>query len=578
MKKLIAVTALLCASTGMLAGSANGESLRALINHRIEENMLAEKKKKGGSNSATDGLICKSDTKKQDDRTCEPPTGAAKELAARCDECVQECHVWGDPHLKPYSNGCSVNVFHAASNKDDALGWYNYLEVPGLKVELWVQKIKSKGHKPYVFKVRVNGKVQMDVAEYGSFQECGKAEGKWLYHDLKSDNKESVRSELFINCRDKGNVKQLEVLSRMIDQAATPSVKTSDRRASSSDALNYWATAKGGCVDWVTYGVLPTPSESQTTAKAKDKTEFNCKGTSKLATVSGRKCVCAAECAAWGDPHVKDFKRKNANKAKNTFVMPKAADMQPHDRVMYTFQDRFATFIEVDECEFIVSAEVWMLKPGAASKYSACNPRAGDSGFIKEKDYEIVRVKAEDVCQGSGTTNPTRTVIQIPDPSNPDYGSDLYDDEAGGYPLGRQAYLSSGVLTPIDGDFDDEPTDAQQCVKDQGHDAKADFEVNMGGVEVYLKCHIRPDGHVYFNICNNRGNMIQQTFSDAAAGSDVGSQAIETFMNVEKAGRSGGWCATGDVLSAGASIASSAYEQRGVGEAGGFKFTDSNTQ
>jgi hypothetical protein len=295
--------------------------------------------------------------------------------------------------------------------------------------------------------------------------------------------------------------------------------------------------------------------------------------------MDGRQCSCSAECAAYGDPHVTDFQRGASNKVGEAFLMPKAATWNEWESIMYTAEQMFAVNIAVDECEFVAEATVYMMKPEMMKKFNACDKNRPTADDLTLDDYDIVRIKADEYCANSTKASSTgdRETITIPSMTDDAMGAAYFDQDTLGFNMGRQALYNDEIIR-MDGSADEEPTEMAQCLKQLGYGNSAQKnaeEVYLGGSSVILKCHQRPDNAYYFNICVNRRGLRAEI-----TGSDAWDQSVnnDLFVNVEKASKTGGWCATGDLKKGSSSQAStmqmSSFENRGVEQTTGFKLLE----
>ncbi len=566
---LLVVAALVVA---VMVCQADGAELRALIQQQMEGRLRSNAQQLLGARKKNK---CKPESKKTESRTCEPPDSVEsnKKVQNRCNNCQQQCHAFGDPHLKTFDNQCTTKVFTTP-------GTWKFFEAPDFTFEVRSGKAYSK--RIHILDAYINGEHVMNYKDCGQPRPPEKqtpvtiSDTVQLYSDAakKNGGDPDVTVEYYVGCKYKGKYMSLEVLVTVTDQNQDKSPNKWDRSSTSSDAMTYWSTARGACLDWI--------GDGGADAMSVEDTEWDCKKTSAIASMDGRQCSCSAECAAYGDPHVTDFQRGASNEVGKAFLMPKSTTWNEWESIMYTAEELFAVSIAVDECEFVAEATVYMMKNETMKRFTACDKNRPSADDLTLDDYDVVRIKADEYCAGSTKASSTgdRETITIPSMTDDAMGAAYFDQDTQGFNMGRQA-MYNGEIILLDGSANEEPTEMAQCLKQLGYGDSAQKnseEVYLGGGSVILKCHQRPDSAYYFNICVNRRGLRAEI-----TGSDAWDQTInnDLFTHVEKASKTGGWCATGDLKKGSSSQAStmqmSSFENRGVEETSGFTLLDGGT-
>jgi hypothetical protein len=310
----------------------------------------------------------------------------------------------------------------------------------------------------------------------------------------------------------------------------------------------FFANDFGMCTDHVVHGnpwiKNPTPKDY----------ELNCNRQSDTG-LNGRVCECDAICGAFGDPYITDFKRegcRKTNKNSCNFQMPKKPTRE--EAIFYSVQERFAVEMILDECEFIHGVRVWILKENIESTFVGCSGKSNNVAALSDSDYEYYEILAKDHCSLKDTIASKRKTIHVPSSVDPALAQHRYDANKDGFNLGKAVLMGDGSLVPIP-----DNVGVSTCLGNKGF-SKADVAgaksvVNFGSVSLTLRCHIRAgrkDGSQYFNMCVNRKGVSQEDFIGGGKGAAQSLTAYNSnvdknlFANLEKAARTGGWCATAD--------------------------------
>jgi hypothetical protein len=566
------------AAVSALVGAVSGASLREVM----RADMAAELEATGTSRNTKNSILhknCKNDNTKTEDRMCEPSEDNNGQ--ARCNDCVQSCHVWGDPHMVTFDSECAVSVFF---HPGQYIYWGQINKAASQEFIIWAEvgiKNSDIGNKPWVLKAYVQDPSRPamfpdEKTLVADANDCTK-KGEVLFSDTKkmwSDhawaNKDSgsvkdVDVTTLIKCRKKHGPWQLEIYTEVHDELSkqSPSFSKLDVFPYSTSTQFFWNDF-GACVNPYSFGDkpwdgqieswnLPVDEEQNRALRAAEE----CNRVSSMGSQAGHVCKCSMECALWGDPHVKTFWKKSTRTASRSFQMPKASTGALTDELsfVYQMQNKFAVRVEVDDCELINTVTVYAMKESVQRQMNGCNNKALTTEWINSNDFQRFRFVADEECQDrtdtGGNGRAKRKTIMWP--SSDDDSKEFYDEDLGGMFLGRSVMTAAGRLVPIPTDMN--PNNVQKCATDalsaagvstaSGED-QVRFDVDMGTAKIVLKCHNRAgskDLKPYFNLCVNRDNIEPKAFGSYVATPD---QQKFILNNIEFQSRNSGWCTTGD--------------------------------
>jgi hypothetical protein len=377
----------------------------------------------------------------------------------------------------------------------------------------------------------------------------------------RASGKKDLKIEYYFGCRKKHRVWALEAWIKVIDDDSPDHKNIDSQLAPYSLSTRMLENDSGACVAWLTYGrneEFATPEAEETAHLNSLDKDFNAGRTSNVKSTPGRQCKCSAECAIWGDPYVNDYFAPNSRSAKKNFQIPKSSVITQAQRIIYSNQNKYAVGVEMNACEFITRAYVYIIKPDCLAKMESCNKDlATSTDFLDANCYEKFVIDAETECSAPGAfSKKNRKKIQIPS-DYPDYGEDFFSSVANGYALGQGVVNADGVLVPVNSNKPD------KCAQQLGV-ASSDTFVDLGSIRTILKCHTSVESIPYFNVCIQREGL---TTYDGQ-----GTQKTADVATMELQSRSSGWCATGDFAPGGeaATMADSAFTHRNPGETNTF--------
>lgn len=569
------------AAVSALVGAVSGASLREVM----RADLAAELEATGTSKNTKNSILhknCKNDNTKTEDRMCEPSDDNNGE--ARCNDCIQSCHVWGDPHMVTFDSECAVSVFFEPGQY---IFWGQKNDKADQKYVIWAEvemKGSDMGEKPWIVKAYIQDpsrpvKFPETKTLVADAADCKKV-GETIYTDSKkmwSDAGWANRADggtkdvdvvTMIKCRKKHGPWQLEIYTEVHDEESlrSPSFNKLDVFPYKTSTTFFWNDF-GACVNPYSFGDKPTTSLPQVNNLPVDeeqnlqlRAKEECNRKSKMGSQAGRICKCSMECALWGDPHVKTFWKKSTRKAKNSFQMPKASTGALTDELsfVYQMQNRMAVRVQVDDCELINTVTVYALKESAQKKMTECNQKALTTEWLASNDFKRFEFVADDLCTdrtdtGGNGKDKRKTIMW---PSADAESAEFYDENFGGMSLGRSLMTGAGRLVPVPADMN--TNKVQQCATDalsaagvsiaSDEDHLVRWDVNMGTAKVVLKCHNRAGSRnlkPYFNLCVQRDNIEPKVF-----GSYVPSEGQKQYIlnNIEFQSQNSGWCTTGDFL------------------------------
>lgn len=561
-----------------LVGAASGASLREVM----RADLAAELEATGTSKNTKNSILhknCKNDNTKTEDRMCEPSEDNNGQ--ARCNDCIQSCHVWGDPHMVTFDSECAVSVFFKPGQY---IYWGQINQQANQEFIIWAEvglRPSSIGNKPWILQAYVQdpGRPAMFPDEktlVADAKDCTKvgevlfADSKKMWSDAAFENRKNggtkdVDVVTEIKCRNKHGPWQLEIYMEVHDEKSRQSPRFSQLDAFPySTSTTFMWNDFGACVNPYSFGDKPwegeikpwhLPVDEEQNRKLRANEE--CQRKSSMGSAAGRTCKCTMQCALWGDPHVKTFWKKSSRTASRSFQMPKASKGALTDELsfVYQMQNKIAVRVEVDDCELINTVTVYAMKESVQNQMNGCNNKALTTDWLNSNDFKRFRFVADELCMdrtdtgGNGRGNRKTIVWPTPD----DDSAEFYDETYGGMFLGRSVMTSAGRLVPISPDMN--TNKVQNCAKSalkaagvsvaSGED-EVRFDVDMGTAKVVLKCHNR-DGSKelkpYFNVCVNRDNIEPRAFGDYVAEPE---QIKHILNNLEFQSRNSGWCTTGD--------------------------------
>jgi hypothetical protein len=569
------------AAVSALVGAVSGASLREVM----RADMAAELEATGTSKNTKNSILhknCKNDNTKTEDRMCEPSED--NNGKANCNDCVQSCHVWGDPHMVTFDSECAVSVFFTPGQY---IFWGQQNKEANQEFIIWAEvgkKDSDIGNKPWVLKAYIQDSSRLDMFPdertlVADANDCTK-KGETLFTDKKKmwsdsawakraagdgDSVKDVDVVTMIKCRKKHGPWQLEIYTEVHDEKSPVSQKLSklDVFPYHTSTTFFWSDF-GACVNPYSFGDKPFEGEIDPSNLPVDEEQNRalraaeeCQRTSTMGSQAGRVCKCSMECALWGDPHVKTFWKKSSRTASRSFQMPKASTGALTDEMsfVYQMQNRFAVRVEVDDCELINTVTVYAMKESVQKQMNGCNNKALTTEWLNSNDFKKFRFVADEECQdktdtGANGRGKRKTIVW---PTSDDDSKEFYNEELGGMFLGRSVVTNAGRLVPIPLDMN--PNKVQQCatsalsaagVSTASGEDLVRFDVDMGTAKIVLKCHNRAGQkslRPYFNLCVNRDNIEPKAFAGYVP---TANQEKHILNNIEFQSRNSGWCTTGD--------------------------------
>lgn len=561
---------------------AQGTSLREIMQADLRASEQA-KLRAGGRRrkNSINHPNCKNDNTKTEDRTCEASDD--NNGKARCDNCVQSCHVWGDPHMVTFNRKCAVSVFFHA-------GLYPFWGVKNAKTEyvIW-SKVEMKyanklGTKPWIMKAYITDKQRdkyknqetnlvANVADCVNQGDILFQDKRKLHSDLAIKNKKApdMEARLTVKCRKKYGIFALEMFIEIADDDVGESSKVNNLPFPYPESTKQLWNDFGACVDPVSFGAkpnpyLPDPNNLPTNPTANENLKEECQRTSKMSTKAGRSCSCSMQCALWGDPHVNVLWQQSTRNSQASFQMPKVKNgLTNAESFLYQFQNKYAVMVEVDDCELINTVHIYAMKDSALKKLNRCDSKALDTDWLNSNDFEKFSFSADEECKNkTDTTKNTRKTIMWPGVSDTDY----YDDGAGGgLNLGRATVTATRTVPVADNERDPQKCTSKAMQKSSSVSSTAEdeevlYDVVLGTVNTIMKCHNRAGRgfRPYFNVCVDRANIVPTSLK----GESVSKNGFEILRQLENGSQNSGWCTTGDFKQGGrgASIQASAFAYR----------------
>jgi hypothetical protein len=574
-------------STLVSLDDLHARSLKRLKKARV--NQFSDSTWKGDRKKPK-GRRCWPDVPSKEDRVCERHNEENSKKAAGC-LCKTTCHVWGDPHIASFYSKCSNLVMTKANTK--YLLWRKPADKLNQEVKLEIETIKQKGKVLGRYAYH-NGVQVFDASN------CLRRRSKpdpvlrefKLYSDAMqlvgaSKRRRDISVKVEFRCRNRRQSKGIPQLEAILelddDQVDAPDGGLDSSANITSIGLaptttSYFQNDEGLCTDAVLYDA---PSgQMNLDFKATDY-QTECNRQSSVVETSGRQCSCSAECAAWGDPYFHSFYENGCRSHhKCGFEQGKFKKLSARS-FAYVAQDKYAVEYIVNECNMISGARVYFMKEDAARRYNSCTEHkvvSSTSENLDWNDFDVYEVLAKDVCSRRSDTNKaTRKYIEVPSPNGEDaFASKYYDEDVGGFNLGEDILIDD-ELVPI-------PSNVgySTCLRNKGLDPeRAQSVVQFGSAKLQLKCHKTKGGIKYFNACVLRDEIKAKPFIiNGKELEDPLSQLANTQLDgyvvaeLERAGKTGGWCSTGAAVSGtpGVSMSGAKFEYRGIGEFNKFVF------
>lgn len=555
-------------AAALVASSCEGISLREHI-----EQDLSLTGKSYADNMEKDLLKwtgkCMPQAVKKEDRMCEPTAGVAnKKNVARCTDCSQTCHVWGDPHMATFLSPCTINVF-TDPGRYTMWEWVAYKAENTISIEVEVEKKQSDiGNKPWIQRAYLNGELMLSASECDNKSPVFTNTIPMSSDVARPDGVQDMSIEYYMGCRRKHSVWALEIWIKVHDDGSPDSDKlTGDMAMFPYNAsTRMLANDRGACVDWLTYGKNEQLTQPELGIKSKESAEgFNCDRQSNVNSDYGRVCQCTAECAVWGDPHVNSFYVPPSRSNSKNFLMPKPDGRTYAQTVLYSLGNKVAVMVEMDACDFIAVARMYVIKDSCLKSINGCGSKAMSTDWLDSNCYDSYTLNAEEMCTYPEDMDyKTRKTILFPSPTDNSLGAKYYDEAVNGYNLGLGGVVD-GLLYPVKSSGN-----INSCVKGAGASSDAEYKVKLGGFRAVLKCHITQAQGPYFNVCIQRDHMQQENLN--SAGTATGVTNDESVQNMELYARSSGWCATGDYTNGGqaATMSASTFTYRVAGTTNTF--------
>eukprot|EP00515_Schizochytrium_aggregatum_P020955 CAMPEP_0202118316 /NCGR_PEP_ID=MMETSP0965-20130614/43088_1 /ASSEMBLY_ACC=CAM_ASM_000507 /TAXON_ID=4773 /ORGANISM="Schizochytrium aggregatum, Strain ATCC28209" /LENGTH=604 /DNA_ID=CAMNT_0048688239 /DNA_START=55 /DNA_END=1869 /DNA_ORIENTATION=- len=508
------------------------------------------------------------DDRNTEDRYCESNFKPASVCG-----CKEVCHIWGDPHVSPFFSGCS----EVSMKKPGVYTLYQIPENPNwpdrLPIKIEGEVIRSERNKyRFVKKLMIDDRVVMSVAD------CKENvntlfKNKYVILD-NSVNQTLLTVESNCNQRHELHLNVTISLDNGIKGADDNDLATilSDAQQAVRGTMNadgvpestvYFDDDFGVCTDPLKYSnpnANGAPQSSNSYNYGKNpfwSRSEECSRPSGLA--DGAECSCNQQCAAYGDPHMYDFPRKQ--ELGNDFL---ANVKDPKNRVIYSAAPYYSAVVAIDECAYI--RKFWAIY----AKDVAVNANPEDP-----VNYHVVTYDASELCADESDVDPAdRTKYfapqQVVDPgvsATAAIDSMVYDPTVQGFNTGTFVKFDDNSVEPVPRSLQSNP---EQFISIWNKSPNSIIET--GGVQAVLKCHTTEDRDVrrYFNVCIERKGVLVRQPDDAArrlAGNDmIEDPNIHGLIGIERAIKSAGWCATGKEVRGGG------YERRSANEVTVFPY------
>lgn len=477
------------------------------------------------------------------------PVGASGKPSV-CNDCDTKCAVRGDPHLAPLYSSCTEVV---GSNT----GRYIFFEIPSVvSIEMDIFKVSQpdadKGYenRHWIQFVYINGAIVQD-ANYCDLVNKNATEYTFKTKSMWGRSQDiTIDVEVGCTVERNHNARHIYIQLNVNDPYGRYELPNPDSMPPKG-ILPYFNGGRGACFDPVRYGRLPYKATTKVSYGTPDDTYYDAvKATPddyRLVCTrldpwknkgSLRNCKCKTGCSAFGDPSINSFYQKAAGRpgSPNNFLTTFSDDVATN--YLYSLLDLFAVSYELDPtCHSIKRVNIDVMTNGAKKRVFGCFPDAGSSKVVSA----VLESTNSSYVWNSTTVDATSFCTKQGDEmtlTSPNLGQfAMLQGEAG------------PKLVPLI-NSDTSPT---KCLGRAGHDAAtASNLIDMGNVEVTVKCSMNEMGHFNFNVCVKRVGVEVRPFIELVNGRmtqwplvSANFSSVSVLQQIEKSAMSSGWCALG---------------------------------
>mmetsp|Transcript_14141 Transcript_14141/g.45311 ORF Transcript_14141/g.45311 Transcript_14141/m.45311 type:complete len:577 (+) Transcript_14141:52-1782(+) len=541
---------LIVAAAALCAGQVQGTSLRDSLLASLDAEADLGRRHSCKEEEAKSKRFAARDLQ---DRYCE--NGSKRAESCSCNEV---CHIWGDPHAAPFWSSCSSHLkkregifpFWVLPAREGRIGVDISANVFREKRDYWIKELLVNNESVmHVDNCTLDGGAPTNFIASNTFQL--RSDANLASGNLVNDVDVTYTSY----CYYKHSTWHLNVTIAVQDNGATRSVFTDLSPQGGEDGVPdstiMFSDDSGVCVD-------PRPYISKKT--------LNCGRESDIKVadaIHGRDCSCSSQCATYGDPYLYDLfatqpENGNGDACKGEcFKLPKSRVLNrpnlfgDQGRILYNFKNRFAVQIQLNKCEQIKAVKVFYLRPDA--RIQSCNKTYAShamsiTSLDPEDAIDVTEYTAENLCSKETDFDfNDRTRYLIPSTVK---DAHIFSEDLKGFDLGRFVRMRDGQILELPRD-----SDVKQCFKP---DDVEDI-MDMGSVQIVLKCHRVVTKQPYFNLCVERNEINVVKYNrdmdtrrkikissllqlDPAAD---GAASLRFLEEMETAAMTGGWCALG---------------------------------